>query len=147
MTMSEDFGPFDGAKIAILRGGHVLTLLRDDRPDIPYPNDWDLPGGGREGVESPFETVARELFEELSVEIAPERVIYHREEAGHTNPGGRVHFFVARWETLTDGEICLGDEGQSWAWMPVGDFVTREDVVTGLRGRLGRYLAQSGNLA
>ncbi|WP_226552192.1 NUDIX hydrolase [Celeribacter naphthalenivorans] len=140
MTMSEDFGPFDGAKIAILRGDDVLTLLRDDRPDIPYPNHWDLPGGGREGNETPFETVARELFEELSVEIDPAHVIYHVEERGYTNPNMKVHFFVARWEALADEAIRLGDEGQAWGWMPLLDFVRREDAVISLRGRLERYL-------
>ena len=25
--------------------GEVLMLLRDDKPGIPYPNMWDLPGG------------------------------------------------------------------------------------------------------
>jgi ADP-ribose pyrophosphatase len=134
--------PFDGAKIAILRGDQILTLLRDDRPDIPWPNHWDLPGGGREGEESPFETVARELFEELSVEIAPERVVYHREESAYSDPGTTVHFFVARWETLTDGAIRLGAEGQAWSWMSARDFVGRDDAVISLRERLGRYFAE-----
>lgn len=144
MTMSEDFGPFDGAKIAILRGDDVLTLLRDDRPDIPYPNHWDLPGGGREGDETPFETVAREVFEELSVEIDPAHVIYHVEERGHSNPSVKVHFFVARWEALADEAIRLGDEGQAWGWMPLLEFVQREDAVISLRERLERYLLWQG---
>lgn len=140
MTMSEGFGPFDGAKIAILRGDKVLTLLRDDRPDIPYPNHWDLPGGGREGNETPFETVARELFEELSLKIEPAHVIYQVAEQGHTDPNSKVHFFVARWEALTDEAIRLGDEGQAWGWMPLEDFVRRDDAVISLRQRLERYI-------
>ncbi|AJE45174.1 NUDIX hydrolase [Celeribacter indicus] len=139
--MSEPHPPFDGAKIAILRGEEVLVLLRDDRPDIPYPNHWDLPGGGREGLETPFQTAARELGEELSLAISPERVIYHREEAGHSDPRLRVHFFVARWDELRDEMIALGDEGQCWSWMKVRDFVTRRDAVISLRRRLGGYLA------
>lgn len=147
--MSEAIAPFDGtafdgAKLAILRGGDVLTLLRDDIPHILYPNQWDLPGGGREGAETPFETAARELSEELSLEIAPERVIYHREEAGYSNPALRVHFFVARWEGLADEAIRLGDEGQRWAWMPAQEFITREDAVISLRQRLTRALKALG---
>jgi len=111
MTTFDVVRPFDGAKIAILRGDDVLTLLRDDCPDIPYPNQWDLPGGGREGVETPFATAARELFEELSIKIEPSRVIYHVEENGHSNPETKVHFFVARWEELADQDVRLGDEG------------------------------------
>ncbi|GAA3856574.1 NUDIX hydrolase [Celeribacter arenosi] len=131
---------FDGAKIAILRGDDVLTLQRDDIPTIPFPGEWDLPGGGREGHETPFETVARELHEELGLRISAQRVIYHREEDGHTSPDARVHFFVATWEELRDEQIVFGDEGQGWCWMRVTDFIARPDVVAPLRQRMSRYL-------
>ncbi|BFO09017.1 hypothetical protein GGER_15270 [Serratia rubidaea] len=42
----QDFG---GAKIALLHQGQVLVYRRDCRDDIPWPGQWDLPGGGREG--------------------------------------------------------------------------------------------------
>lgn len=129
---------FSGAKIAILRGSDVLTLLRDDDPQIAYPNQWDLPGGGREGHETPFETVARELHEELNLTIDPARLVYHRREAAGADPAARVHFFVARWDDLDDASIRLGDEGQGWAWMAVADFLRRTDAVAALRGRLSR---------
>lgn len=45
--------------------GEVLLLLRDDKPEIPYPNTWDLPGGHVEGSESPSECIRREMGEEL----------------------------------------------------------------------------------
>ena len=51
---------FTGCKIALICEGQILTILRDDKETIPYPNMWDLPGGGREGNETPFECVARE---------------------------------------------------------------------------------------
>lgn len=135
---------FDGAKIAILRGHDVLSLQRDDIPSIPFPGEWDLPGGGREGAETPFETAARELFEELSVPIGPERLIYQAEEDSFRAPGHRVHFFVARWDDLSDSVIKLGDEGQGWAWIPARDYVTRSDTIEIMRGRLSRALEVLG---
>ena len=54
-------GPFAGAKVALICGGDVLTYLRDDRPELPFPGCWDLPGGGREGEESAEACVLREL--------------------------------------------------------------------------------------
>ena len=30
--------------------GEVLLLLRDNKPGIPYPNTWDLPGGHVKGA-------------------------------------------------------------------------------------------------
>lgn len=131
---------FDGAKIAILRGDDVLTLLRDDRPDIPFPNEWDLPGGGREGDETPVQTVARELFEELSVTLDSSKIIYHSADKAASKPELLVHFFVARWDDLGDDAIVLGDEGQRWRWMPVSGFVSRKDAVISLRERLSRAI-------
>ena len=127
---------FGGAKIAILRGADVLTLLRDDISTIPFPNMWDLPGGGREKNEAPFDTAARELLEELSLIICPDKVILHREYNDQSNHGATVHFFVARWDELCDETIALGDEGQRWAWMTVDEFIINENAVPSLRERL-----------
>ncbi|RVE89918.1 hypothetical protein CN172_30815 [Sinorhizobium meliloti] len=53
-------GPaFTGSKIALIVGGGLITYKRDQKPDIPFPGMWDLPGGGREGDESPAECAIR----------------------------------------------------------------------------------------
>ena len=67
---------FTGCKIALICEGQILTILRDDKETIPYPNMWDLPGGGREGNETPFECVAREVYEELNIQLSKEEVIW-----------------------------------------------------------------------
>ena len=59
--------PFLGAKLALLVGDRIVTILRDDIPTIPWPGHWDLPGGGREGDETPETCVLRELEEELAI--------------------------------------------------------------------------------
>ncbi|MDU7015379.1 MAG: NUDIX domain-containing protein, partial [Streptococcus mitis] len=60
--MGIELTDFQGCKIALICGDKVLTILRDDKDDIPCPNMWELPGGGREGNESPFECAAREVY-------------------------------------------------------------------------------------
>ncbi len=40
---------FTGVKFALLVGKNILVILRDNKPGIPWPNMWELPGGGREG--------------------------------------------------------------------------------------------------
>ena len=77
-------------------GGRVLTILRDDRPDIPFPGLWDFPGGGREGDESPEETLFREVREEIDLHLTPADLLWRCElDAAHTKDA-RVHFFVAQ---------------------------------------------------
>jgi 8-oxo-dGTP diphosphatase len=47
----------------------VLLLLRDDKPDIPYPNMWDIPGGHVEDEETPEQCVVREMKEEMDLDL------------------------------------------------------------------------------
>lgn len=54
---------FTGVKVALLVEKSILVVLRDNKPDIPWPNMWELPGGGREGIETPLECLQREVWE------------------------------------------------------------------------------------
>jgi len=38
---------YTGCKIALCCGDRILTILRDDKTTIPWPNMWELPGGGK----------------------------------------------------------------------------------------------------
>jgi 8-oxo-dGTP diphosphatase len=49
--------------------GEVLLRLRDDRPDLIYPNQWDLIGGAVERGETIGEAVVREVKEELGLDV------------------------------------------------------------------------------
>lgn len=125
---------FDGAKVAIIRGDTVLVILRDDREDIAWPNCWDFPGGGREGDETPFETAARELHEELGLSLSENRIFYHNQQMGPKELP--VHFFAALWESLDPDTIRLGDEGQEWRFMSIYEFIERSDAIPSLQTRL-----------
>ena len=69
---------FTGSKIALICGDKVLTILRDDKDNIPCPNMWELPGGGREGDESPFECAAREVYEELGIHLTEDCLLWSK---------------------------------------------------------------------
>ncbi len=47
----------------------VLLVLRDDDPEIPYPNMWDIPGGHVEEGETPKVCIVREMKEEMGLDI------------------------------------------------------------------------------
>lgn len=38
---------YTGCKIALICEGQMLTILLDDKATIPWPNLWELPGGGK----------------------------------------------------------------------------------------------------
>jgi len=49
--------------------GKILFLLRDNKPTIPYPNQWDILGGIVEEGETPEEAIVREMKEEIELDL------------------------------------------------------------------------------
>ncbi|MCK5312905.1 MAG: NUDIX hydrolase [Desulfobacteraceae bacterium] len=49
--------------------GQILLFLRDDFPEIPYPNMWDIPGGHVEKDETPEQCIVREMQEEMGLDL------------------------------------------------------------------------------
>lgn len=131
--------PFSGAKIALLCQGLLLTYQRDDKPEIPWPGLWDLPGGGREQGETPFECAARETREEFDLALDPAWLTWTRVYRGQGANGLDTWFFVAQVpDGLFDG-VTFGDEGQRWQVMEADAFVQMDDAVVHLQRRLREY--------
>ncbi len=64
-----------GASIIFINDkSHVLLFLRDDIPDIPYPNMWDIPGGHVEDNETPEQCIIREMKEEMDLDLEDYRL-------------------------------------------------------------------------
>jgi 8-oxo-dGTP diphosphatase len=137
-----ELADFGGCKAAFLHGDRVLCLLRDDLPGLPFAGHWDLPGGGREGDETPEECVLRELFEEFGLQFGAERLVWTREFRWWHKPEVRVWFFGG-WITETEiAAVRFGDEGQYWEMMPVAAFMAHERAVPDLQRRLGIFVAE-----
>ncbi len=123
---------FNGAKAMLVHDGKLLTYLRDDKPTIPFPAFWDLPGGGREGGESALDCVTREIFEEFDIELDQGRLSGHPFPSHH-QPGAVSWFFTARLRLAEIAAIRLGDEGQEWRMMPIADFISHPRAVPHFR--------------
>ena len=124
---------FNGAKAAVYVGDRLLCILRDGG-DIAWPNWWDFPGGGREAAETPFETLSREVMEEVGLAVTPADVVWSYHDPG----ADRVSwFFVVK---LSDADVRFGDEGQGWAFLSEAGFLARADAVPSLKDRLRLYL-------
>ena len=129
---------FDGAKLALVHPDGIVTILRDDRNDIPHPGMWDFAGGGREGAERPEETVLRETWEELGLKLGEDRLLWSICEDRENS--AQVWFFVAEITDTDLRSIRLGDEGQRWHLMPVGDFLSDPLAIPSLKRRLRLFL-------
>lgn len=128
--------PFNGCKCALFMGDRLVILLRDDNPEIPFPNMWDLPGGGREGSEDPFQTLAREVKEELGLDLRQQHIQWHHRFPANHTPGAFVWYFVAEMPEEAVGDIEFGNEGQGWKLVTIERFMALENAVPGMAERL-----------
>lgn len=126
---------FQGAKLALIAGGAILTYLRDDFAHIPWPNMWDLPGGGREGEESPEACVLRELHEEFGLTLPPDRLIWRQDMPAMLDSRQVAWFFAGVLYPHEVAAIRFGDEGQHWQMMPLTRFLTHPRAVPALQDR------------
>ncbi|WP_295044579.1 NUDIX hydrolase [uncultured Paracoccus sp.] len=131
---------FHGAKLILVHQGRLLTCLRDDRPGLPFPGHWDLPGGGREGNESPLDCALRELHEEFGLVLPPARLA-GRSFASRQFPGWRSWLFTGALSAAEVGAIRFGDEGQEWRMMPLADFAAHPRAVPQFRDLVRAFIA------
>lgn len=134
---------FRGANLLLFLGDRLAVLQRDDKPDIPWPGYWDLPGGLREVGESPEACVLRETREELSIHLTGKDLSWSRvfQQAGHAP----VWMFAAHVAQDRTRELALGDEGQGWdLWTPQ-DYLAHPTAIPTFKPRLEYYLARANS--
>lgn len=141
--MEIEISDFTGSKIALICGDKVLTILRDDKENIPCPNMWEFPGGGREGNESPFECAAREVYEELGIHLNEDCLLWGKIYPSVIFEGKQSVFMVGQLRQEQFDNIIFGDEGQGYQLMNVEEFLTSSQVVPQLQERLKDYLKLS----
>ena len=131
---------FTGCKIALICDGQILTILRDDKEGIPWPNMWELPGGGREGDETPFECVAREVYEELSIQLSKEDIVWSWIYPSMLDENKNSVFLVGQLTKEQFDSIVFGDEGQSYKLVSLEEFLTSDRVIPQLQERVRGYV-------
>jgi 8-oxo-dGTP diphosphatase len=141
MSSSASHPPFSGAKMAVLCEDHLLTYLRDDKTTIPWPGLWDLPGGGREGDETPEQCALRETHEEFGLTLDPGWIVWKRVYPGQGVNGLDTWFFVARVPAGTFERVVFGDEGQRWEIKTVSAFLDMDQAIPHLQQRLREFLS------
>ena len=109
------------------RAVHVLVgLIVDDegrwlvngrRAGTPMAGFWEFPGGKSQPGEEPLAALARELDEELGIEVLEAAPLL---ELVHDYPDKRVRLDV--WRVLRYRGEVTAREGQALRWVSLGDF-------------------------
>ena len=144
--MEIEISDFTGCKIALFCGDKLLTILRDDKANIPWPNMWELPGGGREDDESPFECVAREVYEELGIHLAEDCLLWSKVYSSMLYEGRHSVFMVGQLSQEQFDNIIFGDEGQGYQLMNIEEFLSSSQVVPQLQNRVRDYMEEVNDL-
>lgn len=122
----------------LFAGDRLVTVLRDEKQDIPWPGYWDFPGGGREADEHPVDCALRETHEELGLNVLPSELIwarrYHRKD--HF-----TWFFAAQVDIARVDAINFGDEGQGWTLMTPHTYLCHPRGIPHFQARLADFLA------
>ncbi|UCF93288.1 MAG: NUDIX hydrolase [Desulfobacterales bacterium] len=87
----------------------VLLFLRDNKPNLPYPNMWDAPGGHVEGHETPVQCIVREMMEEMKLRLDKFELFAVDEFSD------RIEYTFWKRSNLDTAKIEL-NEGQELRW-------------------------------
>lgn len=139
MTQETDIAGqgFAGAKLALFLGDRLAIILRDDIPEIPWPGRLDLPGGAREGLETPQDCVLRETREELGLTVGLRDLRWGQRFIGSAGP---VWFFAAHLHETRVQDVVFGNEGQGWSLMTPAAYLADPLAIPHFQDRLRLYL-------
>lgn len=125
---------------ALLHSGDKVVLVQRGNP--PLEGVWSLPGGAVETGECLTDAIHRELYEELGLELHPNRLgelveILREDEAGNTARHFVIAVFVAAIEEIP---LQAGDDAAAAAWVPI-DQIASYRLTDGTLDVIKRLLA------
>lgn len=135
---------FSGSKGLLYIGEKLLVYRRDGKTD-KFPFYIDLPGGGRAGDESPFETFRREVSEEFGLIIERRQVVYARKYPSIDKKHGFGYFVVAKLPAAEENNIHFGTEGDDYFLMAPTEYLLRTDAWPVYQQRTADYFAAIDN--
>jgi 8-oxo-dGTP pyrophosphatase MutT (NUDIX family) len=121
---------------------HAVVLLKNER------DEWELPGGKLELLESPERCVAREIEEELQLAIRPESLL---DSWIYTIvPGVHVLIITFGCSETSERTAALSHEHKELRWFPLGE-VESLRMPEGYKASIKRWAASerpppSGNV-
>lgn len=143
MTIDSDIfsrdASFHGVK-GLIRIGDKIIVIRRDSKTFHHPLGLDLPGGGRENSESPFETLAREVHEELQIMLFPSDILYARRYTNTPRSEDDTFFMVTKELDIDEHSIVFGEKGIMYYLMTIHEFIHNPECVDKQRARIIDYL-------
>lgn len=123
--------------VGILANSEGKLLITQRPPDKPYAGYWEFPGGKVELDEDPRAALARELKEELGINVL---VAESWQQCTHAYPDKTV--FLDVWKVTQYQGRPQGREGQELRWVLPGE-IKRMHILEGNYQLIERLVAAS----
>jgi 8-oxo-dGTP pyrophosphatase MutT (NUDIX family) len=133
------------AALIIRKDNHILFARKDPKHGGVYPDCWQIPGGGIEDGESALTALAREVHEEVGLNIGSATIELLDDSDGASTtkrlPSGEevlchMKFIVYRVDYSTSTEeptVTLGSEFVEFRWVAPADIASLKLVPAGDR--------------
>ncbi len=119
---------FHGSKGLVFIGEKIIVYRRDGKTDR-FPFHIDLPGGGKEENETPFETFQREVKEEFGIEVQEKDITYAKQYVSSVDPTKEAYFIVVKPKDIQQSQIVFGDEGVEYFLVTTEEFLNFSDAI------------------
>jgi 8-oxo-dGTP diphosphatase len=130
---------FHGVKGIIFIRDKMLVYRRDTKT-TSFPLCVDLPGGGRENDELPFDTFQRETMEEFGISIDATDVVYAKKYMSIMDPTKESYFIVTRPLDIKESDIIFGDEGLEFMLMSPEEYLQLSHGIKRQQDKVAEYL-------
>jgi len=130
---------FHGVKGIVFIGEKMIVYRRDTNTNS-FPLYIDLPGGGKEKNESPFETFKRELEEEFGIEINKEDVKFSKKYMSVMDSTKESYFIVTKPLEIKENDIIFGNEGLEYFLINPKEYLKLADGIKRQQDKVADYL-------
>ena len=130
---------FHGVKGIIFIKDKMLVYRRDTKT-TDFPLCIDLPGGGRENNETPFETFKREVKEEFGLKLSGNDVAYAKQYMSAMDITKESYFIVTKPLKVKEREIIFGDEGLEFFLMKPDEYLKLNDAIGRQQLKVKEYI-------
>lgn len=131
---------FHGVKGLVFVDDKILAYRRDTKTKS-FPLHVDLPGGGKEEGESPFDTFKREVKEEFGVEVNYDDVKYAQQYMSAMDITKESYFIVVNLLHTEESDVVFGDEGLEPMLITLDVYLKLNDTIKRQRDKVLDYLA------
>lgn len=128
---------FHGAKLVLTLGADLVVLRRDATPGLEFAGMLDLPGGARQGSETPRACALRETAEETGLSLQDDDI---SGAMARQDGRGVAWFFRVALPAERRADLRKGLEGQGLYLMAPETFVSSDEAIPHFRQVVARML-------